>query len=155
MNDRLGNDDQESVEEILKAGRHLLELINEILDISSIDSGQMTLPVTAVSVTELVEEALSFIGSLARDRDVRLEWTATPDCNWHVLADARRLKQVFLNLLSNAVKYNRSGGTVTVECWRTQATPNACVTHLRERHRFRLERRENCSSFHAVRSPWR
>ena len=127
MNDRLGKDDQESVEEILKAGRHLLELINEILDISSIDSGQMTLPVTAVSVTELVEEALSFIGSLARDRDVRLEWTATPDCNWHVLADARRLKQVFLNLLSNAVKYNRSGGTVTVECWRTQATPTPAL----------------------------
>jgi signal transduction histidine kinase len=49
-----GNDDQESVEEILKAGRHLLELINEILDISSVDSGQMKLSVTAVSVNEML-----------------------------------------------------------------------------------------------------
>ncbi len=119
MNNLLGNDDQESVEEILKAGRHLLELINEILDISGIDSGQMTLSVTAVSVNELLEEALSFIGTLARDRDVQLQWTVPQGRNWHVMADARRLKQVFLNLLSNAVKYNRSGGTVTVESWAT------------------------------------
>jgi signal transduction histidine kinase len=54
---------------------------------------------------------------------VQLQWKAPPGRNWHVLADARRLKQVFLNLLSNAVKYNRSGGTVTVECGATQATP--------------------------------
>jgi PAS domain S-box-containing protein len=123
MNKRLGNDDQESVDEILKAGRYLLELINEILDISAIDSGQMTLSVTAVSVNELLEEALSLVGASAQDRDVQLPRTAPPGCNWHVLADARRLKQVLLNLLSNAVKYNRSRGTVTVECWPMQAIP--------------------------------
>jgi PAS domain S-box-containing protein len=127
MAERLDSDDQESVEEILKAGRHLLELINEILDISSIDSGQMTLSVTSVSVNELLQEALSFVGAWARDRDVQLQWTAPPDRHWHVLADGRRLKQVLLNLLSNAVKYNRSGGTVTVECWPTQATPTPAL----------------------------
>src|SRR6202043_2068480 len=57
------------------------------------------------------------------DRDVQLQWTAPPGGNWHVLADARRLKQGFLNLLSNAVKYNRSGGTVVAECRRMPATP--------------------------------
>ena len=83
----------------------------------------MTLSVTPVSVNELLEEALSFIETLARDRNVQLQWTAPSGRNWHVLADARRLKQVFLNLFSNAVKYNRSGGTVTVECGATQAAP--------------------------------
>jgi PAS domain S-box-containing protein len=122
MNERLGPDDRESVEEILKAGRHLLELINEVLDISSIDSGQMTLSLAPVSLNALVEEALSLIGTLARNRDVELQWTPPPGGIWYVLADARRLKQVFLNLLSNAVKYNRSGGSVTVECRRAPAT---------------------------------
>jgi PAS domain S-box-containing protein len=127
MNERLGKDDKESVEEILKAGRHLIELINEILDISGIDSGQMTLSVTSVSVNELLQEALSFTRAWARGREVQLQWTAPPGHNWHVMADGRRLKQVFLNLLSNAVKYNRSGGTVTVECWPTQATPTPAL----------------------------
>jgi PAS domain S-box-containing protein len=123
MNKSLADEDQESVDEILKAGRYLLELINEILDISGIDSGQMTLSVTSVSVNELLEGALSLVGASARDGDVQLRWTAPPGGNWHVLANARRLKQVFLNLLSNAVKYNRSGGIVTVECWPIQAMP--------------------------------
>lgn len=127
MNQHLDDDDQESVEEILKAGRHLLELINEILDISGIDSGQMTLSVTSVSVNELLEEALSFIGAWARDCDVELKWTAPAGRNWQVLADARRLKQVFLNLLSNAVKYNRPQGTVTVECLPTQSTQSPAL----------------------------
>ena len=127
MDERLDSDDQESVAEILKAGRHLLELINEILDISSIDSGQMALSVISVSVNELLQEALSFIGAWARDSDVQLQWVAPRNHDWHVLADGRRLKQVFLNLLSNAVKYNRSGGTVTVECWPTQATPTPAL----------------------------
>jgi PAS domain S-box-containing protein len=127
MDERMDSDDQESVEEILKAGRHLLELINEILDISSIDSGQMALSVISVSVNELLQEALSFVGAWARDRDVQLRWVAPRDHDWRVLADGRRLKQVFLNLLSNAVKYNRSGGTVTVECWPTQAAPTRAL----------------------------
>jgi PAS domain S-box-containing protein len=121
MNKQLEGDDQESVEEILRAGRHLLELINEILDISGVDSGQLQLSVAPVSVNDLLEEALSFIGTLARDRVVQLQWTRGPDR--YVLADGRRLKQVFLNLLSNAVKYNRSGGTVTVQSRPSLTTP--------------------------------
>jgi PAS domain S-box-containing protein len=92
MNTRLHGDDKESVEEILKAGRHLVELINEVLDISGIESGQMTLSVKPISVCELIEEALSFIAPSAGDRGVELEWTAPPQGACQVLADARRLK---------------------------------------------------------------
>jgi PAS domain S-box-containing protein len=127
MNESLVSDDQESVGEILKAGRHLLELINEILDISSIDSSQMALPAKPVCLNEVLDEALSFIKSAARDREVQFEWIAGPSGSWRVLADARRLKQVFLNLFSNAVKYNRFGGTVTIQCWLTAATPRPAL----------------------------
>jgi PAS domain S-box-containing protein len=130
MNARLDGDDKESVDEILKAGRHLLELINEVLDISAIDSGQMTLSVIPVTVGLLMDEALSLVAPLARDRGVLLQSTVPPGENCQVLADARRLKQVFLNLLSNAVKYNQTGGSVTVRCGRTEAasTPSYRVS---------------------------
>jgi PAS domain S-box-containing protein len=111
MNARLDDADKESVEEILKAGRHLVELINDVLDISGIDSGQMTLSVKPVSVDGVMEEALSFIAQSARDRDIQLQWTGPPGSNCQVLADARRLKQVFLNLLSNAVEHREAGSS--------------------------------------------
>jgi PAS domain S-box-containing protein len=123
MNARLDGDDKESVDEILRAGRHLLELINEVLDISAVDSGQMTLALSPVSVSLLMDEALKLVAPLAHGRGVLLESTVLPENNYQVLADARRLKQVFLNLLSNAVKYNQPGGTAKVECGRTEAGP--------------------------------
>jgi PAS domain S-box-containing protein len=123
MNAQLDDDDKESVDEILKAGRHLLELINEVLDISAIDSGQMTLAVVPVSINLLMDEALSLIAPLAHGRAVLLQSTIPTGENCQVLADARRLKQVFLNLLSNAVKYNRPGGTAIVECGRRETPP--------------------------------
>jgi PAS domain S-box-containing protein len=133
MNARLHEDDKESVDEILKAGRHLLELIDEVLDISAIDSGQMTLSLIPVSVSLLIEEALSLVAPLAHDRGVLLQSTVPPGENYQVLADARRLKQVFLNLLSNAVKYNQPGGTVTMECGRTEAVPTpVCRVSVRD-----------------------
>ena len=103
----------ESVEHILKAGRHLLGLIDEVLDISRIEAGRLDLTLAPLRVADLLDDALGLVQPLARPRRVRLE-RAGGDSSVHVLADAQRLKQVLLNLLSNAVKYNREGGEVRV-----------------------------------------
>jgi PAS domain S-box-containing protein len=106
----------EAVEQILKAGRHLLELINEVLDISRIESGNMSLSLEPVHLGSVLAEALLLIRPLADEAQVRLI-TVPSDCeDVYVLADQQRLKQVLINLLSNAVKYNRRGGEVSVQC---------------------------------------
>jgi signal transduction histidine kinase/CheY-like chemotaxis protein len=118
MRSTLGEREQEAVEYILKGGRHLLELINEVLDLSRIESGRMTISPEPVEVAEIARDALDLIGPLADERSVRLVLDAAA-CHCYVTADRQRLKQVLLNLYSNAVKYNRDGGTVTVSCART------------------------------------
>jgi signal transduction histidine kinase/ActR/RegA family two-component response regulator len=115
MRGSLDEKNQEAVEQILKAGRHLLELINEVLDLSRIESGRMAISPEPVEIAEVAGEALDLMRPLAQERSVQL--TARMDaCQRHVTADRQRLKQVLLNLLSNAVKYNRDGGTVTLSC---------------------------------------
>ncbi len=115
MSDSLGDDDREAVEQILKAGRHLLELINEVLDLSRIESGQMAISPEPVELAGLTDEALDLIRPLAQERSVRLLMDVGR-CDRHVIADRQRLKQVLLNLLSNAIKYNHEGGEVAVSC---------------------------------------
>lgn len=115
----LDDEEHEAVEQILKAGRHLLEIINEVLDLSRIESGRMAISPEAVELADLAADALDLIRPLATDRSIRL--TANlGTCHRHVMADRQRLKQVVLNLLSNAVKYNRDGGEVEVSCVRGQ-----------------------------------
>ena len=110
--EEIGPDQRESVQQILKGGRHLLHLIDEVLDISRIATGRLSLSPEPVSLTEILRETVDLIKPLAADRGIRLRWE---DANaLHVLADRQRLKQVMLNLLSNAVKYNRQGGEVAV-----------------------------------------
>ncbi|KRT63055.1 MAG: multi-sensor hybrid histidine kinase [Chloroflexi bacterium CSP1-4] len=116
--DGLDERQAESVDQILKGGRHLLELINEVLDISRIESGQLTMSVEPVLVRDAVSEAISLIGPLADERRIRLRSTITDDGLW-ALADRQRLKQVLLNLLVNAVKYGRADGTAVLSCSRT------------------------------------
>ena len=106
----------ESVEQILKAGRHLLDLINEVLDISRIESGTMTMSLEPVHLGSVLAEALSLIRPLADAAQVRLIAHPSECADLHVHADQQRLKQVLINLLSNAVKYNRRGGEVSVQC---------------------------------------
>jgi signal transduction histidine kinase/ActR/RegA family two-component response regulator len=99
---------------ILKAGKHLLQLVDEVLDISRIESGELSLSVEPVALAPLLDDAIGLIEPMAEGRRVRLHPPAISDLSGYVRADNQRLKQVLINLLSNAVKYNREGGEVRV-----------------------------------------
>jgi PAS domain S-box-containing protein len=99
---------------ILSAGRHLLNLINEVLDISRIEAGTLQLSVEPVCLEEAIGEALDLMRPLAAERTIVLASNCSLDTATYVLADRQRLKQVLLNLLSNAVKYTAVKGCVTV-----------------------------------------
>jgi signal transduction histidine kinase/ActR/RegA family two-component response regulator len=111
----LSGEDQDAVTRILAAGRHLLELINELIDIARIESGGFSLSVEPVAVQPVIEESCQLIAPLAAGRSIAVS-QPLPQSGLAVSADRQRLRQVLVNLLSNAVKYNRAGGTVTVTC---------------------------------------
>jgi CheY-like chemotaxis protein/anti-sigma regulatory factor (Ser/Thr protein kinase) len=99
---------------ILSAGNHLLNLINEVLDISRIEAGRMQLSLEPVCVADTLEETLDLMRPLATERNIQLSASVDIDAGVHVLADWQRFKQVLLNLLNNAVKYTPFFGGVTV-----------------------------------------
>ena len=101
--------------EIMAGGRHLLELINDVLDLARVESGKFTISPESVALRPLIDDCLTLLRPLAEAGDVRL-LEATRHCDVQVRADRTRLKQVLLNLLSNAVKYNRRRGTVNIVC---------------------------------------
>ncbi|QGZ43084.1 signal transduction histidine kinase [Pseudoduganella flava] len=110
---------KEFANHILKSGRHLLTLINEILDLAKIESGAVALSMEPVGLPDILQECEAMMAPLAAQRGIRLLF---PDrCTINVTADRTRLKQVLLNLLSNAIKYNREGGAVVADC--TQSAP--------------------------------
>ena len=111
----LSQEDREAVERILVAGHHLLSLINELIDIARIESGEFSLSVEPVAVQPVVEETCQLMAPLAADRSI----TISQDCPWPglaVKADRQRLRQILVNLVSNAIKYNREGGSITLTC---------------------------------------
>ncbi|MDO9005235.1 MAG: ATP-binding protein [Aquabacterium sp.] len=107
-------------EHILRAGRHLLELINEILNLAQIESGHLSLSLEPVSLQEILQDCHTMIEPLGDQRGIRTLFPTS--CDLNVMADRTRLKQVLLNLLSNAIKYNRDMGAVVVDC--TSASPD-------------------------------
>ena len=102
------------IQYILNAGRHLLTLINEVLDISRIEAGTLQLSVEPVCLEEAIAEALDLMRPLAAERSIALESSCSLETATYVLADRQRLKQVLLNFLSNGVKYTAVNGSVTV-----------------------------------------
>jgi signal transduction histidine kinase/ActR/RegA family two-component response regulator len=120
--DDINSEQREAVEQILKGGTHLLELINEVLDIARIDSGDLALSPEPVLVSDVLNETLDLMRPLAAQRSIHLAADRRASCTKYVFADRQRLKQILLNLLSNAVKYNRIGGTVSVACEQIEPT---------------------------------
>ena len=104
------------VEQILKAGQHLLELINEVLEISRIEAGRLDISLEAVAVAQVVSEVLDLTVPLADERQIRVRREIDPEQETYVKADQQRFKQVMINLLSNAIKYNSEGGEVRLTC---------------------------------------
>jgi PAS domain S-box-containing protein len=104
-----------SIAQILQAGWFLLKLINEILDLSGIESGQLSLSKEMVSLSDLMSECQAMMEPQAQQRGIRMTFPQF-DNPLFVKADMTRLKQILINLLSNAIKYNKEGGTVVVEC---------------------------------------
>jgi PAS domain S-box-containing protein len=118
----LSSTQKERVKQISKGGQHLLDLINEILDISRIEANRMQVSPEPVSVRESVEEVLDLSVPLAVKRHIQIVTRfGGLDANPFVLADRQRLKQVLLNLVGNAVKYNYDGGSVIISCQQTSA----------------------------------
>ena len=108
-------DQKRSLEQILRAGWYLLELINEILDLAQIDSGKIMLSPEQVSLVEVLRDCQTMVAPLADNRGIAI--TCAPlDSTYFIKADRTRAKQVLINLLSNAIKYNRPGGAVIIAC---------------------------------------
>jgi signal transduction histidine kinase/AmiR/NasT family two-component response regulator len=102
------------IDQILKSGWYLLELINEILDLALIESGKLSLSLEPISLSEVLRECKDMIEPQARKRGISVAFPQF-DIPYFVKADRTRVKQVFINLLSNALKYNRADGTVVVQ----------------------------------------
>ena len=111
---------KESIAQILRAGWHLLKLIDEILDLAKVEAKQVPLSWEPVSLTEVMLECQGMIEPQAQQRGIHMTYPRS-DKPYYVLADRTRVKQVLINLLSNAIKYNREQGTVEVKC--TESTP--------------------------------
>jgi PAS domain S-box-containing protein len=111
----LRDDQREGLAHILSGARHLLGLINEVLDIAAIEAGRLSLSLEPVEVADLIAEAVSLIRPLADQQGIVLV-DQPQTCDDYVMGDRQRLKQILLNLLSNAVKYNRENGSVQLAC---------------------------------------
>jgi PAS domain S-box-containing protein len=114
--DNLTADQRESVTQILEAGRHLLDLMNEVLDISRIESGNLSLSPEPVAVAEIVDQVVKLIRPLGTPKQIEVLVAPSAARGRYVRADRQRLNQILLNLMSNAIKYNRQGGRITVSC---------------------------------------
>lgn len=104
------------VRQILRAGSHLMELINEVLDLARIEAGKLQISIEPVDLAAMIGDCLSLMQPVAQDYRVHLVADTPVECGCHVRVDRTRFRQILLNLLSNAIKYNREQGRVWVSC---------------------------------------
>jgi len=122
LNDRQAK----AIATIERSGRHLLELINDILDLSKIEAGKLTLELNQVSVHSLCQGSIAFVKQLAFKKQISLNIQISDDLtNVSIWADDRRIRQVLINLLNNAVKFTPAGGTITLEIGAETSIPES------------------------------
>jgi PAS domain S-box-containing protein len=127
--DPLSDSHKSRLSQILKAGNHLLELINEILDLARVEAGKITVSLEPVNIAELTADVLNVVQPMAEKFNIRLIDEITAQNSVHIFADRTRLKQVLLNLLTNGIKYNRKEGSVTLSLKKQKdGTMNILVT---------------------------
>ncbi|MDH5717561.1 MAG: ATP-binding protein [Spirochaetia bacterium] len=107
---------KDALEQILSGGWHLLSLIDEVLDLSKIEAGKVTLSMEEVSVVEVIKSCINLLLNQANERNIKLVFESEEECKLKVKADYLRLKQILMNLISNAIKYNRKNGKVIIYC---------------------------------------
>ena len=122
LKDGLSTDQKLKLGQILKAGEHLLGLIDEMLDIERVEAGTMTASSEPLQVGRLLRDAVDLAGPQAAERDLKIEADLEACRDRYVMADPQRLRQAILNLLSNAIKYNRPGGEVRLSAEVTDDT---------------------------------
>lgn len=108
---------QDFVQEILNGGRHLLELVNEVLDLSRIETGNLKISIDEANLLTVMNECINIVQPLAKKKNISIHNQLTPFQNTLVLADPIRLKQIILNLLDNAIKYNKDYGKINIDCY--------------------------------------
>lgn len=114
LEETLNDDQRDFVQEILSGGRHLLSLINDILDLSRIESGQIKVSIKEIDLLTIINECINIVQPQANKKRISIHNQLDQRNNVFVLADPIRLKQIFLNLLDNAIKYNQEGGKVRI-----------------------------------------
>jgi len=117
------------LDQIQQAGWHLLDMIDDVLDLSRIDTGTLRLQVEDLDLNEVLDAVRPMIHSLADRHQIQLSIDGSLPAGWGVKADETRLRQVMTNLLSNAIKYNRPGGSVRVQASTVQ-TPEGTMVNV-------------------------
>jgi PAS domain S-box-containing protein len=118
-NQNLNDKQHEYLQVIQRSGVHLLDIINDILDISKINAGQMTLNRSSISVDKTIKRAIEMVHSLADKKSIKVKYANSMDSD-DVNMDEKRFKQILLNLLSNAIKFTENGKSVGVNCTNTR-----------------------------------
>ncbi|MFM7601650.1 MAG: PAS domain S-box protein [Pseudanabaena sp.] len=123
---------QSSLKTIQKSGQHLLELINDILDVAKIEAGMFTLELTSVSLRYLCDSSLSFVKHQATQKNIRLNLVIQANMPTTIEIDERRMRQLLINLLSNAVKFTPKNGEVTLEAKLVHVVIDDAAVHAKE-----------------------
>ena len=124
---KLNEKQSEYVRYIEESGKHLLGLINDILDLSKVEAGKMKLQAAPVALTDVIQASVTMLKERAMKNDIRLSVEIGPGVEDAIEADERKVKQILFNLLSNAVKFTPEGGSVTLTASKEEDAVRICV----------------------------